>query len=246
MSPRDVAGRAIALGLFGFRGRFETVLAETQGDLTEALQMIVGAMDWAEESGAKAFCTPTEAQLFGLPASSWMDPTLRNLSRWHEESLGSLLWALELVDAKGYDELFDGEALFRTLPFLSDSPFVTRDDMAPREEVEAMLGAVSLRSAAAIETERQLAEIWLWRARTKQLMDEGRNLGAVLEEVAEKAGATDRIATQDGDFVAFGKPYKQLSPQEYVVASSIATARLRALNWVCRHSEDWDDVPLTT
>jgi hypothetical protein len=109
-----------------------------------------------------------------------------------------------------------------------------------------MLAGVELRAPEAIEAERGLAELWLWRARTRQLMDEGRNLGAKLEEVAARAAAREEIATTDGDFVAFEKAYRQLSAQEYAVASSIATARLRALNWVCRHADDWDAVALTT
>ena len=250
VAPRLAAGRACVLGLFAFRGRFETQLADQGGDMAEALQMILGATQWAEASGALQFATPTEEQLLRAAPSAWLDEALRAVARWHEESLGALLWALSLADARAYDTEFEAEALFRTLPFLSDSPFVTEPDMEPDRELSAMLDGVKLRDRAAIEAERERAQLWLWRARTTELVQQGQRpraeLEAVVRDTTKQAAQRGVIPAKDGDFAAFGKPFAELSAQEYVVASSIATARLRALNWLCRHSDDWDNVPLTT
>lgn len=248
VSAELIAARACVLGLIAFRGRFETVIADGKGDMTEALQMVLGAMDWAEQSGVRVYATKTEDHLFGTPPASWVDPTLRGVARWHEESLGALLWCLELAEAVPYDDGFDGEKLFRTLPFLSDSPFVTGEDMTPRQELDAMLQGATRRDAEAIGVEQRRAELWLWRARqTQRLQDGSASHNEVVNAVAERvADAGDLAEASDGDLVAFGKRYAGLSDQEVAIATSIATSRLRALRWVCGTADDWDAVSLDT
>ena len=250
VSAKLVAARACVLGVLAFRGRFETVIADAKGDMTEALQMVLGVMDWAEQSGVRVYATKTEDHLFGTAPASWVDPTLRGVARWHEESLGSLLWCLDLAEPVPYDDGFDGEKLFRTLPFLSDSPFVTREDMTPREELDAMLEGATLRDTDEIRAERARAELWLWRARQAQQVAEGKAARTeVMPRVAERAtqAASEGILeASDGDFLAFGKRYEALGEQEHAIATSIATSRLRALNWACGRAHDWDAVPLDT
>lgn len=250
VSAKLIAARACVLGLIAFRGRFETVIADGKQDMTEALQMVLGGMDWTEQSGVRVYATQTEDHLFGTAPASWVDPTLRGVARWHEESLGALLWCLELAEAVPYDDGFDGEKLFRTLPFLSDSPFVTEEDMAPREELDAMLVGAKRRDSAEIQTERARAELWLWRARqTQRIADGSAARTEVMPGVADRVGratAQGLARADDGDLLAFGKRYEALETQELAIANSIATSRLRALNWVCGRADDWDKVPLET
>jgi len=49
-----------------------------------------------------------------------------------------------------------------------------------------------------------------------------------------------------GDFRAYGKVYRHLSPEQHAEAHSIAVERHHALNWLCGAGETWDDVPLDT
>jgi len=49
-----------------------------------------------------------------------------------------------------------------------------------------------------------------------------------------------------GDFQAYGKNYRHLSPDQHAEAHSIAAERHHALNWVCGLGESWDTVPLDT
>ena len=49
-----------------------------------------------------------------------------------------------------------------------------------------------------------------------------------------------------GDFHAYGKVYRHLTPEQHAEAHSIALERHHALNWLCGAGSDWDDVPLDT
>ncbi len=49
-----------------------------------------------------------------------------------------------------------------------------------------------------------------------------------------------------GDFRAYGKTYRHLSPSQRSEAHSIAAERHHALNWICGFGRTWDDVPLDT
>ena len=49
-----------------------------------------------------------------------------------------------------------------------------------------------------------------------------------------------------GDFRAYGKVYRQLTPEQHAEAHSIAYERHHALTWLCGAGTSWDDVPLDT
>ena len=59
---------------------------------------------------------------------------------------------------------------------------------------------------------------------------------------AEKAQENGLFIAIDHDFPALGKAYSTLSEDEWETLRSIATERLYALNWLCKHAEDWDQV----
>jgi hypothetical protein len=69
------------------------------------------------------------------------------------------------------------------------------------------------------------------RFTTKKLHDEG-----ILRDI------------RDEDFVAKGKPYRELTPLEWSQVRSIAMERHLALNWLCGFAPDnkWDQTPTTT
>lgn len=151
---------------------------------------------------------------------------------WRGEALGTLLWALQLLELPAYDQPFDAA------------------------EVAAVeLGEADLRDGEEIELERDSARLWHWRARTTSLQAAG------ALELPERYATFDQLiaatamrgyeqgvlpAPMRGDFRAYGKVYRHLSAEQHAEAHSIAVERHHALNWLCGDGETWDDVPLDT
>jgi len=151
---------------------------------------------------------------------------------WRGEALGTLLWALQLMELPAYDQPFDAEQV-----------------------AAVQLGEAELRDAEELELERDSARLWHWRARTTSLQAAG------ALELPERYATFDQLiaatamrgyeqgvlpAPMRGDFRAYGKVYRHLSPEQHAEAHSIAVERHHALNWLCGAGETWDDVPLDT
>ncbi len=151
---------------------------------------------------------------------------------WRGEALGTLLWALQLVELPPYDEPFE-----------------------PDEVAAVELDEPKLRDAEEIELERESARLWHWRARTTDLQ------GREEVELPEQFATFDQLiaatamrgfeqgvlpAPIRGDFRAYGQVYRQLTPEQHAEAHSIALERHHALNWLCGEGSSWDDVPLDT
>jgi hypothetical protein len=151
---------------------------------------------------------------------------------WRGEALGTLLWALQLTELPAYDTPFDAQ-----------------------EAAEAELGGAALRNEDEIELECESARLWHWRARTSELQA----AGAI--ELPERYATFDQLIAATamrgyeqgvlpqpmrGDFGAYGKVYRHLSPEQHAEAHSIAVERQHALNWLCGLGTDWADVPLDT
>jgi len=151
---------------------------------------------------------------------------------WRGEALGTLLWSLNLLELPPYDRPFDTD-----------------------EVVNANAAAGELRDADELELERDSARLWHWRARTTELQQSG-----VLQLPARYASFDQLIAATAmrghdegllpvpirGDFRAYGKVYRHLSPEQHAEAHSIAAERHHALNWLAGEGTSWDDVPLDT
>lgn len=151
---------------------------------------------------------------------------------WRGEALGTLIWALQLVELPPYDQPFGSE------------------------EVAGMpLGNAALRDAEEIDLERQSARLWHWRARTSAVQAGG------TVELPERYASFDQLiaatamrgfeqgvlpAPMRGDFPAYGKIYRHLSPAQLVEARSIAAERQHALNWLCGEGRSWNEVTLDT
>jgi hypothetical protein len=151
---------------------------------------------------------------------------------WRGEALGTLLWALQLLELPAYDQPFDAE-----------------------EVAAVQLDDADLRGGEELELERDSARLWHWRARTTGLQAAG------ALELPERYATFDQLiaatamrgfeqgvlpAPMRGDFRAYGKVYRHLSPEQHAEAHSIAVERHHALNWLCGAGETWDDVPLDT
>jgi Domain of unknown function (DUF4272) len=166
---------------------------------------------------------------------------------WRMEALAAIIWALGIADLPPYDEPA-GEG--------------TLDLMKPYFRAVAISKA-ALRERAEIERAREVAELWHWRCRTWQLTREGiappadsAIRSAAIAGVADivRSAATRALdegtlaAVIDGDFPAFGKPFRTLDSDEWACVRSIAAERHYAFNWLCGYapSNAWDDTPTET
>ena len=151
---------------------------------------------------------------------------------WRGEALGTLLWALGLVDMPPYDEPFDPNALFGLSP--SDA------QLLPEAEIEQAWEA---------------ARLWHWRARTTIVVDDLEvELPERWQSFDQLVAATAMRAHSDGllpepvrgDFPAFGKVYRHLTAEEHAEALAIAFERHHALSWLCGLGKTWETVPTDT
>jgi hypothetical protein len=151
---------------------------------------------------------------------------------WRGEALGTLLWALQLAELPPYDRPFEASEL-----------------------VEVPLDDAKLREPDEIELERDSARLWHWRARTTGVQAAGgiplperyANFDQLIAATAMRGYEQGLLpAPMRGDFRAYGKVYRHLTPEQHTEAHSIAVERHHALNWLCGEGGSWDDVPLDT
>jgi hypothetical protein len=194
---------------------------------------------WTERTGMGEALSSREQALRDKPFGTWTEQEIIGAG-WREEALLVIEWALGIVDyMPPYDQQADASDLIERL--LSK----------PMDET---LSGAALRPPEIIIRARNTAELWLWRARTTTLQQDPEKypppasftyerIIAVTAEHSEKDGL---FTTIGGDFPAFGKPYSQLSDDEWSIMRSIATERLHGLNWLCGYSTDWDEVRTDT
>jgi hypothetical protein len=190
-----------------------------------------------ESAGAWAQASPKERAFF---TAGLMDRTQQQLidSSWGIESVGCCLWALGKLEAL---PPYDTEV----------APGVASLMPEPGEKL-------SLRAEAELEKARSAAELWHWRSRTRQLVESGFEFpplpdGMTMDDVIRMASETahgqgDAGEPIKGDFPILGKAYRDLTAEEYSLATSIASERHKALNWICglAPGNDWDRTPTDT
>lgn len=167
---------------------------------------------------------------------------------WHLEAVQILLWALRLIP-----ELHAPD----TQADLRLSKFDVLNDPA------GFLNSAILRPQTEIYHARELAELWHWRSRTEKLIREAqpfpsneemirqglRSYQDIVHRVANAAQERGDVHPVIGDdFGVKGKPYAQLSEEEWSEVRSISMERHYALNWLCGFSpnNDWDQTPTDT
>lgn len=161
---------------------------------------------------------------------------------WLAESMCCLIWAL---GAKEQIPPYD----FETNPKL----FFKGGDHAISSIKEA-----SLRPAEEIDRQRDWAELWHWRCRTRKLLEEkripealpnGMSMASVIQMTAEKAAAEGIFPEPaSGDFPAFGRPFREITDEQFARVTSISQERHKALNWLCGYAPGnrWDETPTGT
>lgn len=235
--PADaIARRALCLVSVLFRNNLERALAAEQRPRGVVERLHTLLLEWTDREGVRPHFSKREQAIMEMPLGAWEERLVAELS-WRIEGVAALLWTVSAVEAVApYDTMSDLEAVVPTLGvFENPAPFLAR---------------VRARDGGALAAQRDLAEVWHWRARTAELQRRSgllpapQNLQAALER-ARTAGAFETIPTS-GDLPAFGKPYRDLSAEELSTCAAISRERHHALNWACGRSSDWDDTAADT
>ena len=212
--------------------------ANEESEFNEQLKHVIAKLKeahiWsAAEEGEKEFL---QAGIDQITPQQIIDAS------WLAESICCLLWAVQLVpEIPPYDEEANPD-LVKVLPAKAAKDLIWKVRFRPHEE---------------IKKQRELAELWHWRARTRRLQDEGRltgiDDGMTIEQVIERSvskGASEGILRDPigSDLRAFGKPYREASSEEFTKLTSIAQERHKAFNWLCGYSPTgkWSDTPTDT
>jgi hypothetical protein len=235
----EVAGRALCLAAHAALGSAAHDLSTGAAAPQDVDSFAKELREWLGSEGAGRHQSTRERDAFRRPLGAWSDRDLIDAG-WRTESLGVMLWALSV-----YDDLPPYDAQFEDVP----------DHVPLLGPAARFLEETSLRPADEIARARDLAELWHWRSRTTQLQadDDFKSshpeleLDEIVRETARAAREAGDIPEPiDQDFPAFGKPYRDLSTEEYEEATSIAMERHFALNWLCGYSRDWDETPTDT
>ena len=167
---------------------------------------------------------------------------------WRMESAQVLMWALGLVPhLPPYDTLANHDLLKKI----------------PSGDIPSFVSAARLRNESEVDRARDDAELWHWRSRTRQLIEDGREFPAdeqsraagfssyddIVRFTARELSEEGRIpASIEDDFPAYAKAYRKLSAQEWPEVRSVTMERHLALNWLCGYApgNEWDETPTDT
>jgi hypothetical protein len=232
-----VVDRVLCVAAVAMLGAISAGVEDGEMDEGRAGEYLTESHRWLIREQLAGALSGGERALLAKPLGDWTRQDALEASR-RNEALGVLLWALSAVD-----ELPAYDATFERLP-----SFVPL--LAP---TAGFRSAASLRPPEEIGRARDLAGLWHWRARTRQLQEadapEARevDLDAITRQTAASAHADGSLPQPiDGDFPVYGKAYRALDPDEYSAVTSSAVERHRALNWLCGYASDWDSVPTGT
>ena len=253
-SAADVAGRAYALNAvvvfaktIAGSGKLPSEVDALPTDEAKAVDQTATAVaakigGVAKRIGFLSAFSPSEAALFVTPFSKLGDQALLDAT-WRMEAFQTIAWSLGLIEAlPGYDQQADDDLL----------------QLLKLDKFTEFAAAAKLRDAAALEGARSLAELWHWRSRTRQLIEERRPFPEMpqFKSYDEIVRFTAKAAKQEGtvaeiideDFAVGGKAFRDLSLEQWSRVQSIAAERHHALNWVCGRAPGnrWDETPTGT
>ncbi len=200
---------------------------------------------WGGLGDLRGDLTPWENEYFRCPYHE-MPLQMQADASWRLEAFQVLIWSLGVVHS------------------LPDVATPARAELANEytwKDGGKLASLSRLRPQAVIDRQREVAELWHWRSRTRQIIEEGRafptSLASATEfrgyddvvrsvaEGAEKDGVTTRV---NGDFSLLGKAYRDLTADEWSSVRSITVERHFALNWLCGRAPKnrWDETPTET
>lgn len=215
---------------------------EEKSNFTEMMQALYIRQEEKIRNAGLWHSLTLEEQVFMRTGVLEMTARQRIDGSWLVESICCLLWAL---DRKEQIPPYDCET--------DTEPLLKGDDRAIDTVEQA-----SLRPAEEITRQRDWAELWHWRCRTRKLLEEkripealpnGMSMAEVIRMTAEKA-AEDGIfpAPVGGDFPAFGMSFHEMTAEQLARVTSISQERHKALNWLCGYAPGnrWDETPTDT
>lgn len=232
-----VVDRVLCISAVAMLGAIAVALEDGTMESGPAAEYLTETHRWLIRENLTHALSGSERKLLAKPLGDWTEGE-SIVANWRSESMGVLLWALSALDGMPpYDTRF--ERLPSLVPLLAPTIGFRR--------------ATNLRSPEEIARAREVAELWHWRARTRQLQERGESpagghdLDAVACEAATRAHTDGSIPEPvDGDFPAYGKPFRSLDPEEYSAVAAGAAERHYALNWLSGYAGDWDSVPTGT
>ena len=225
--PASVMARAVVLSTLARRGLLEILPNDAEAAETDRFDLAA----WAEHELA-AWMEPGETLVLRSPHQSLSDDALaRCLDAG--ESLVALSWGLGMPAAQltAIDTPADLPALLETFPH-------------PWQRADRVISAAQLRSEVDIAVERERAELWWWRASLSGDETSEDEIETALPDVLREASAARLIDATDGDFQVGGQPFRMLNDDRRATIFMIATARLRAFNWLCGFGASWTSAPL--
>jgi hypothetical protein len=222
----QVAYRAASLSALLLRLNVEVAdrADPTRGDQLARLR------DWLETEDLERHLSGRERRVVAAGLGALEEPEIFEL-KWRLQALPPLLWAIGKLESMP--------------PYFEPSSFALLRPAIPAFEALGPYLRCSLRPEAEIQRERDRAELWHWRMRTRLYFQDRDS--AVILDAATAAQADGLIdATREGDLDCGGIAYGKLAHAKWADAASTAVERHWALNWICGDSEDWEAVPTDT
>jgi len=232
-TPEEVRARVLILVSILRRLALETISLDGEDD---SLADAFDEREWLRDQGMASQLTAREAAFLDSPVGSNKAGETMEFS-WQGEALVALAWAVGLLDAPPVDATSDSGLIMDLVP-------------RPWDAIKAWVSDPAIVSESDAVRQRELAEIWHWRATTELLRRDApaadrRDYDAAIEEVAAEARAAGFVpALQGGDFPVRGRTINEISDTEVDELVAVTGQRLRALNWLCGFGKSWDDVPL--
>jgi Domain of unknown function (DUF4272) len=236
--PAQEAGRRlIVLASLCRRAFFEDdIAAGVLGDEVEDERFDILA--WLDDNGLTNDVEPSERSLLAQPVGTITNPDQLD-SLMQLETAGTVAWYLHVLLELPAFEVEDYPT-----EFLDQVP-------SPWDSVAPWLTALQTRTIEDLAAQREIAEIWNWRAEIedqRQTADgkERSRIEATIRETALEAVNAGLIAGHvKGDLPVGANAFGDLDRDRQQGIGWGASERLHALNWLCGYGDCWSDVPLS-
>jgi Domain of unknown function (DUF4272) len=232
-TPEEVRVRILILSSIMRRLTLENASPDSEGD---SLADAFDEREWLRDQHLASQLTVREAAFLDSPLGCVAPEVIMEVS-WQGEALVALAWAISASDLPPVDTTSDPQTIMELVP-------------RPWDAVKAWISDPAFVSESDAVWQRELAEIWHWRATTELLRREAPPAdrldyeAAIAEVVAEARTAGFWPALPGVDFPVRGRSIKEIPNTEVDQLVALTGQRLRALNWICGFGKSWDDVPL--
>ncbi len=166
---------------------------------------------------------------------------------WRLEAIQVLMWALGMLSTLPPYEKALSHDLLKSFQQEDPGKFVKSAQLRPQAEIDAA---------------RDLAELWHWRSRTRELIERNEPLPPdpqmeavgiktfddIVRFSARHSQEEGLLPIIDEDFAVGEKAYRDLSPEEWSEVRSVTIERHFTLNWLCGYAprNQWDQTPTDT